>query len=396
MSLHREQASHGQTLREALEEVQMRNTRKLVRTAPGVPQVAEVMTYREGPRSGRAKQRGKAETEISGRSYRQRTEITGVNPMDMPGAAAEIAQMNERMCRAVYRNTDGLSSVAMHRAREPGQRTEITGVNPMRLPGAGAEIVQMHDRMRKIVQTEMSGARAANVHRPHRYWQRTAITGQDPLNVPQGGTHGTESDEPSDPRGNVDQISAVSGPASGSANSTRMAEENGESEFYRSLDGAERAIILGSSSISELVNELRTRLGLRTSTDIFESSQRKNGERRVREWKSRKRTWPLTNTRASRGGSEERPHKRAPAVTERSESPEENTGDGEEVAATMRALDEEFNEKEHQSHEPCGASLFPTRERRRLCGSSIAPFMKRRNYRLELVPSAIVSSRSSS
>jgi hypothetical protein len=62
------------------------------------------------------------------------------------------------------------------------QKTKITGVNSMNMPGAAARIAQAHDRMREVRSALLAG--------PQHYQQRTRITGADPLNVSEDAARG--------------------------------------------------------------------------------------------------------------------------------------------------------------------------------------------------------------
>ncbi|PVH90205.1 hypothetical protein DM02DRAFT_548267, partial [Periconia macrospinosa] len=90
---------------------------------------------------------------------------------------------------------------------------------------------------------------------------------------------------------------------------------------------------------------------MRTLADIFKTSQREHGEESAREGSLGKRARPPTDVQPREGEIEERSQKRARRASagrcvggERKESQEE------EVAAIMRALEKEYEEKERQSH----------------------------------------------
>jgi hypothetical protein len=178
-----------------------------------------------------------------------------------------------------------------------------------------------------------------------------------------------QEDETNASVSNVNRVLAVSVPAGESADLSRTAEQM---VFNSDLGSMEMARFFDSSHMRVRLNELQTRLGIRTSKDIFEDLQRENEERSAREGVessrkqvrpatnglssegadfSRKRVRPPTNGLSSEGGMEERSRKRVQrARVERSESAEVNASQEEAVAAIIRALDEEFEEKERQSY----------------------------------------------
>ncbi|PVH90595.1 hypothetical protein DM02DRAFT_636705 [Periconia macrospinosa] len=239
-----------------------------------------------------------------------------------------------------------------HRPRRYQQKTIITGINPMDMPGVAARIAQVHERVlmadgRHAGRKHILGPRSVDVYRSGPYWQKTEISGKDSQDMSEDATHRAQEDEPIDPSRNVNQILAVSAPVSGPGNSVRTAQENREAVFYRALGGMERTRLFDSSNLSDEQNQLRTRIGMRTLTDIFKSSQKEYREKSAREESSGKRARPRIDVQPSEGGMEEQSQKRARRA---SPSAERNASRGEEVAAIMRALEEEFEEKERQSH----------------------------------------------
>lgn len=141
------QVRHGQTLREALKEAQVQNSTKLAVATPSIPQtvqaagsvhhaaravskmaqIPQVVSSRQ--ENTREKVRGRTESKevqtrtstISGRTYRQKTKITGINPMDIPGAAARVAQASKRVRE--------VASALLAGPKQHQRRTRITGVD---------------------------------------------------------------------------------------------------------------------------------------------------------------------------------------------------------------------------------------------------------------------------
>src|ERR1051326_3693363 len=113
----------GQTMREVLEELYGRNkkdsacTSLEIRMSEDVPPILqetasrarkeEVLQPTQEVSEEVRQQELKAAQSTDGhgpRRYRQRTKITGVNPMDMPGVAARIAQVHEEVLLAGRRH----------------------------------------------------------------------------------------------------------------------------------------------------------------------------------------------------------------------------------------------------------------------------------------------------
>jgi hypothetical protein len=146
---------------------------------------------------------------------------------------------------------------------------------------------------------------------PTRYWQKTKII--------------------------VNHTPVVGGPVD-SNNLTEMVQDSGESTFYTALGTIERARVFNSLDVGEQLGRSETRHRIRTLTEFFETSHRS----------SRKRARPSVNEPLNEGEIEELSRKRARiASVERSESVERTQA--KEAAAVMRALEEEFQEKERQS-----------------------------------------------
>jgi hypothetical protein len=138
----------------------------------------------------------------------------------------------------------------------------------------------------------------------------------------------------------VNQTPALSGPVGDSQNLTQMVQDSGESVFYRALGSIERARTVDNLDMSEQLGQSHTRFRIRTLTEIFEASR----------MSSRKRARPSTDEQLGEDEIEEQSRKRAKRTSdERSESAEGNGTWEEEVAAIMRVLEEEFQEKERQS-----------------------------------------------
>jgi hypothetical protein len=137
------------------------------------------------------------------------------------------------------------------------------------------------------------------------------------------------------------------------------------SEYLRQLEelalgSMERTEAFNSLDMSRGLHELQTRLGIRTSKDVFEDLQREYEERMARDGGRRKRARPTTNERLGEAGMEERSGKRVrSARVERSGSVEINASEEDEVAASVRALDEDFEEKKRQSHESVWCEPIP-------------------------------------
>ncbi|PVH90032.1 hypothetical protein DM02DRAFT_686893, partial [Periconia macrospinosa] len=211
-----------------------------------------------------------------------------------------------------------------HRPRRYQQKTKITGVNPMNMPGVAARIAQVHERVlmadgRRAGRRHIIDPKSADVYRSGEYWQKTEIAGK--------------------------------APASGSGNLARTAQENREAVFYRALGDMERARLFDSSNTNDGQNQLQARIGMRTLTDIFKTSQREHGEESAREGSLGKRARPQTDVQPREGETEEQSQKRARRASGgRCVSLERNGSQEEEVAASMRALEEKFEEKERQSH----------------------------------------------
>jgi hypothetical protein len=107
-----------------------------------------------------------------------------------------------------------------------------------------------------------------------------------------------------DPSRNVNRASAES---VGESDPADLRQRTDQMAVNRVLTGMERRRPLDSSAMAEHLNELQTRLGIRTSKDIFEALQREHEERRVREEGEapRKRVRHPRNGQSSEGGMED-------------------------------------------------------------------------------------------
>ena len=286
----------GQTLREVLEELDRRSRGKSASTSLEIRASEDIPRALQETTDGvRQEQILRSIEEVSEGARQQ--ELKTAKPTEMPGAATRIAQVHDRVRRvgrAGGRYGIGPRSVDVYRSGEYWQRTKITGVNPMDMPGVAARIAQVHDRVRRAAgagRRHIIGPRSVDVYRSGEYWQKTEITGKVPQDTFKDTTDQVREDEPTEPCRNVNQISAVSALVSGFGNLTWTAQEN------------------------------------------------------------RKRVRLLTDGQPSEEGLEEQSQKRARRASGgRCRSPERNASQEEEVAAIMRALEEEFEEKERQSY----------------------------------------------
>ena len=274
--------------------------------------------------------------------YWQKTKITGVNPMEAPGAAGEIARMHGSARRVVY------GSLGATRNRELVQRTEVTGFGHMKTAGPRDRGARMHNAVHRAVERDVVDLAAGDERQPRDQMQ--ARRAQDLSNVPKNDTQRNAVHEDSGVLASAGLVSDYSEASHASPDLGQAEQESGGLSVDAAMGTVHEARVFDSSTISDQLNALRAKLGLRTSSDIFETSQREYEERSARERPSRKRHGPPTDDVAVSSILLERPCKRARTV-ERTESIEPIGRQEEQVAEIMRALDEEFEEKERQSRE---------------------------------------------
>jgi hypothetical protein len=250
--------------------------------------------------------------------YWQKTKITGLNPMDAPGSNLDIARMRASMRRALNERVTEQTLLGST------QRTEITGFDPMKTADAGDRIARMKDASRKALEKEMlslaSGNRDDRSREQENYGQSSSHLSREHLSgIAIGG-------EPGYPNARQDTLSV-----------------------RETADDGKKARMFNPSTMTVQLNELRTKLGLRTASEIFAASQRESDERNAREHRPKRRNQPLNDE--SVGDSVAEPACKRARLVQRIDSPEQGQNQDEQIATVMRALEEEFEEKERQSRD---------------------------------------------
>lgn len=307
------QATHGQTLREALEEAEVQNSTKLVHTASGTPHAAQTAAgippvLRAARNEAHAGRRASDELRApQAVSYRQQKTLETAKQL--------------RDSRATENRTSRIIG------RTYRQKTKITGVNPMNMPGAAACIERAHKRMREVTSALLAG--------PKQYQQRTRFTSAKDLSVSRDPTR-------------KDLESAINLLGGERRDLHHAVPENGGSDFRTALGEAERTRLPGRSDMSDQINILRTELGLRVSADIANSLQQESEERAVMEGPSRKRARTQTEHNL-RNSSEERLRKRA-RMADENESDVRKADWTEEIASIMQTMEADFDDKKRESY----------------------------------------------
>ncbi|PVH90058.1 hypothetical protein DM02DRAFT_637103, partial [Periconia macrospinosa] len=328
----------GQTLREVLEELYGQSRGNSASTSSEIPMFEDVPRALQEtadrirqeevlrPAQEASEEARQQELRVTMRTdrhkprrYWQKTKITGVNPMDMPGVteitgkdpqdmpegATHRAQVDEPI--DLSRNVNQISA-------SPEVRT-FGGI----FRAAEQEVDRVGQEGRKEAQVsrvQKRGPRHDRLYKSLNYWQRTKITGEDPLSVPEDTTHRGQEDKAIDHSGNGIKSSL-----------------NRQSVFHGAVGTVEEAAQPGSSDRSNAPEESRVRLGMRTSIDIFEASQRDYEESRGQEGLRRKRSRLPSNRQPSENGLEELSRKRARLPVNRQPSE-----DGLEERSRERAL----------------------------------------------------------
>jgi hypothetical protein len=353
-------------------------------------------------------------SKISGRTYRQKTRITGVNPMNMPEAAARIAEAHNRMRE--------VTSALLAGPKQHEQRKRITGTDQLNVcndltrgigPSSAANVSGSETRdINRTAQEngesvtyaalgrvqERSPGRKGSVE-PLTYWQKTKITGNDHLagagnaNVSGGraGGSGRGVTQVVRPRsvdgyesgqywqktkitGNDNLLNVVSDEDSELGDWNLTVWKNREPDLDRALGSTETTGLLGSREVSSRLteaqlSEVRTKLGIRTSMDIFETMQREYEEDGVGRPPKRRRVQGPGNapfvedgvnvqarkTRRIVGG-EERDQREERTEWEDWDATDEGIGSEERLKSqeeklgrVLSCLEEEFAEKERLS-----------------------------------------------
>jgi hypothetical protein len=227
-------------------------------------------------------------------------------------------------------------------------------LNPMDIPEVATHIAKVHENVLRAGRGDIVSARSVEAYSLGQYWQRTGVVGEDSLNVRGCAPNSAQQDESTRPSGNMILTSMLSAPISESQTSTRTAHVDLGKECNIASGGVDGAGPSGLVEISERIKELRTRLGIRTSAEIFESSQREYEEERANEGPSRKRA------RLSRNG--EPGYDEMEVGGKGGGNSKREARIEEDVAAALRALEEEFEEKERQSDKTIWCAPIP-RER---------------------------------
>ncbi|PVH91107.1 hypothetical protein DM02DRAFT_706769 [Periconia macrospinosa] len=228
----------GQTLREVLEELYGQSTRNSGSTS------LEIRMSEDVPRTLQ---------ETSDRTRQERI----LRPAQ---EASEEARQQEL---EGTKPTDG---------RLPGrywQKTKITGIDPMDMPGVATRIAQVRDR---VLAPRVHGIdpRPVKVQWPFQYWQKTRIIGKNSLNVSWVGEATWTTQE--------DQLLAPTAQDSRDVMSYRDLSE-GAAVYGSSSVSDQRNEMYDEAS--HRLEEVRASLGLRTSTDTFGDLQREYEEARA-------------------------------------------------------------------------------------------------------------------
>jgi hypothetical protein len=246
----------------------------------------------------------------------ERTDATSVDSMDLPAGSAPVATVQAEG-QGVQRSLTSMGDPAGTGNGMVRIVTEVPGTSRQEPRDERAT-----RRSQRILDRELRATQ------PERYRQRTEITGADTMIMLEG-------------TGQRRQRTKITGhdPLNVGRNRSRRdaVERSAESEFYDALGGAERAEALDSTTAME---PARRRLA-----DVFRRAQHRIGEDM-----SATRASPSSRIRVRGDGqqseseTEGRPWKRA-----RTGSTEGSTNRQREVEVTMRALEEEFEEKVRQS-----------------------------------------------
>ncbi len=399
----REAGGSGQTLREVLEElqaprvseeVQRQDAQRTASTdtyrarilARGLDKPSRGSCYESGMRrsqrflGSKAPDYGQKRKVIRGvKRGKKRTEEVANTAIGIAKSAAEASgtvqeegssEAVERAPQEANERSQAVEQTAQD-VREgqlgvTGEATEVTMVDATGLRGAVASVAREQDEVRDVQprpvnarqtlvdlawlvgqehgreaatrRSERIREREVKATRPGHYWQKTKITGVDPMDRPGAGGQRRQRTEITvqDPL-NVARNESLGDPM-------RRVERSAESEFYDALGGAERAGALDSTTPMEPV---RRRLA-----DVFTQARHRNGED-----KGARGVSPSGGVRARTDGqqseseTEERPWKRARIASNGGTAAREgSTNRQREVEATIRALEEEFEEKVRQSH----------------------------------------------
>jgi hypothetical protein len=255
----------------------------------------------------------------------ERQEVDVVDLMDLCAVVAPVAteQEESQVVQSRLMNMENLVSTA-------------TGIAPTLVEGLGTIRQEPRSEAATRRSERIKDLRLKATH-PELYWQKTKITGVDPH-------EGTGQSQQRTKITGQGRLNVARGKSRG--DSMRTVGRSAESEFYDALGGAERAEVLDPMTSMEQ-GEPRRRLA-----DIFKRVRHGYGENisaRGATWSGRIRA--RTDGQQSESETEERPCKRARTAGDGGAGAREGfTKQQEEVEATMRTLEEEFEEKVRQSH----------------------------------------------
>jgi hypothetical protein len=218
-------------------------------------------------------------------------------------------------------------------------KTKITSVDPLSSSGSASSMRQRRGGDMITSRRNAIRPKSIGVYRSGKYWQRTKITGKYQFNLSGNKTPMGQAEVQIDPAGSGIQ-EAQAQPRDG--NSTQMRQESRESTFYRTLGSKEKAELFSSTEVSNRpsktqLNETRVRLGMRTLTDIFESSQREY-EENITGRRTKRRRIQVAIEREELDG------------LDRVENEESVKSQEEELIKALHSLEEEFAEKERFFH----------------------------------------------
>lgn len=250
----------------------------------------------------------------------ERTEATGVDPMDLPVDVVPVATVQRSLI-----NLENSVSTDIGIAQTVAEGSWTARQEP--------RYEATMRRSQRIMDREL------RVSQPERYWQKTKITGVDPMDM-------LEGPGPKRQRTKVtgqDPLNAGRNTSQGDP--MRTVERSAESVFYDALGGAERAEVLDAMTSMEQ-GEPRRRLA-----DVFRRARHGYGESiRARGASSSDGVRAGTDGQQNESETEERPCKRARTAGDGGTGAREGSTKRQEVEATMRVLEEEFEEKVRQSH----------------------------------------------
>ena len=290
--------------------------RERSRAESKAPQEAVVRSEEEEEVEPAAQDIGEGPLEATG----EMTEVDEVISMDQPAGSTPVV-LRQDEGQGVQRNLTRMEDLA---GMGNGMVRIVTDV-----PGTSRQEPRDERATRRSQRILDKELRATQ---PERYWQRTEITGVDPTVVLEGTGQRRQRTKIT----GHDPLNVRRNRSRGDAR--RTVERSAESEFYDALGAAERAEALDSTAPME---PARRRLA-----DVFRRARHGHGEEiSARGAGSRDGVRARTDGQQSESETEERPRKRP-----RTGAREGTTNLRRQVEATMRALEEEFEEKARQSY----------------------------------------------